>query len=175
MGLIGKLLAFTRGTRKGAQVAFTKHDPGGGYNVTSEHFGAPGDDAAPLPGDYVVAVRIPRTGGSAAVAYLDPLNAGEAAPGERRIYARDTNGAPVVWFWLKANGSAILDNGSGSIELAPGGDITLNGVTIDTDGNITSPGIVEGDTVRTAAGIDLGTHTHSGVTTGSGTSGPPTP
>lgn len=181
MGLIGKLLTFTRSTRKGAQVAYAKTDPGAGYNVTPLHYGAPGDDGQPLPGDYVAMVRIPQTGGVAAVAYLDPANAGEAGPGERRLYARNSAGAPVVWFWLKSDGGAIVNNGSGSIELQPGGAIVLNGVTIgtdgsiSTDGDITSTGTVEGATVQTAAGIDLGTHTHSGVTPGSGTSGPPVP
>lgn len=174
MGLIGRLLAFSRGTRKGAQVAMSKIDPGGGYNVTSEHFGAPGDDGQPLPGDYVVAVRVPRTGGSVAVGYLDPTNAGQAGPGERRLYSRAADGALMAWIWLKADGSVVIENdGGGSIVMAPGGDIVLNGVTIDTAGNITTSATIEGGTVRTAAGIDLDTHTHSGVTTGGGNSGPP--
>lgn len=181
MGLIGRLLSFTRGTRKGAEVGLSKVNPGGGYIVTCEHFGAPGDDGQPLPGDYVVTVSVPRTGVPAAVGYLDPVNAGQAGPGERRLYARNSSGAPVVSLWLKADGSITVANENGSLVLQPGGAFVINGVTIDSDGNIdtagniTSTGTVEGTNVQTAAGIDLGFHTHSGVTPGGGVSGPPVP
>lgn len=47
------------------------------------------------------------------------------------------------------------------------------GVTM-VSGNIDASGEVKGATVK-AGPIDLGTHKHSGVTTGSGTSGTPTP
>lgn len=172
MGVIGRLLEFARGVRKGAQAAVSKIDPGGGYNVTAEHFGAPGDDGQPLPGDYVVAVRVPRTGGSVAVGYLDPTNVGQAGPGERRIYSRAADGAPMAWAWFKADGSIeITNDGGGSIVMAAGGDITLNGVTIDTAGNLIGPGIIEGDTVRTAAGIDLDNHGHP-INSGSSAPGP---
>jgi hypothetical protein len=70
------------------------------------------------------------------------------------------------------NASLMSDDASTYIKLnpttqaikmvAPGG-ITMNGVTIDADGIVTGNGIV------------LETHTHSGVTSGSGTSGPPVP
>lgn len=62
---------------------------------------------------------------------------------------------------------------------APGG-ITLNHVTIDKDGNLATPKTITatqdikstgGDVVATT--ISLKTHVHTGVTTGSGTSGPP--
>lgn len=40
-------------------------------------------------------------------------------------------------------------------------------------GNVTSSGVVRGNTVRTAAGIQLGTHVHSGVTAGGANTGAP--
>lgn len=62
--------------------------------------------------------------------------------------------------------------------VAPGG-ISLNGVTIDTNGNLVSPGTVTGTTevVQGSGGtaIHLSTHKHTGVTTGAGESGAPAP
>ena len=55
---------------------------------------------------------------------------------------------------------------------APGG-INLNGVTIDSNGNLTSPATITGTTDVVGGGKHLKTHTHSGVTPGAGTSGPP--
>lgn len=43
-----------------------------------------------------------------------------------------------------------------------------------TGGNLEADGELKGNSVK-AGTIDLATHTHSGVTTGGGTSGPPTP
>lgn len=40
-------------------------------------------------------------------------------------------------------------------------------------GNVTSSGQVQGNTVRTAAGVQLGTHVHSGVTAGGANTGAP--
>ena len=52
------------------------------------------------------------------------------------------------------------------------GGITLNNVVIDTNGNITLP---SGADLKNAAGTTAFTHTHGGVTTGSGVTGTPTP
>lgn len=138
MGL-GKLLSFIRGLRNGAKISDVKVDPGGGPNVTAEHFSAPGDDGHPLPGDYVVGVSIQRSGGSAVVGYLDPKNDQKAAAGEKRIYARDSGGASIVELWLKNDGTAVLENASGSVTLAANGDITLDGpnVTINASSKFT--------------------------------------
>lgn len=138
MGL-GKLLAFIRGERNSAKLSDVKFDPGGGPNVTAEHFSAPGDDAHPLPGDYVVGVSIQRSGGSAVVGYLDPKNDQKAAAGDKRIYARNSAGASIVELWLKNDGSAILSNANGSITLAANGSITLDGpnVTINASSKFT--------------------------------------
>ncbi len=46
------------------------------------------------------------------------------------------------------------------------GDLTVSG-------NTTCSGTVQGNTVRTAAGIQLGTHVHSGVTAGGANTGAP--
>lgn len=108
MGLIGTLLSFVRGSVDDAQVADVAIDPGGGANITAQHFGPAGDDAQPLPGDFVAAIDGTGSGAQTAVAYLDPANAGQAAAGEKRIYSRDGNGVPIAVVWLKADGTIEL-------------------------------------------------------------------
>jgi hypothetical protein len=61
--------------------------------------------------------------------------------------------------------------------IAPGG-ITLNGVAIDEDGNVTAPGTITapnvvGTTNVTFGGISGTGHRHGGIQTGNGTSGTP--
>jgi len=58
--------------------------------------------------------------------------------------------------------------------VSSGGDITLNGVTIDTSGNISTPGTIDATGDITGDSVSLHSHVHSGVTTGSGDTGPPT-
>lgn len=149
MGL-GKLLSFIRGVRGGAKLSDVKLDPGGGPNITAEHFAAPGDDSYPLPGDYVVTVSIQRSGGSAVVGYLDPKNDQKAAVGEKRIYARNAGGASIVELWLKNTGEATLVNASGYITLKPDGEVEINGARITTAGDVIS-----------ATGVSLTGHTHA--------------
>lgn len=133
MGL-GRLLSFIRGSRNGAKLSDVKLDPGGGPNVTAEHFSAPGDDAHPLPGDYVVGVSIQRSGGSAVVGYMDPKNDQKAAAGEKRIYARDGDGKSVAEMWLKNDGSIEVTADS-DITVTSGSNITINctNATINAD------------------------------------------
>lgn len=148
MGL-GKLLSFIRGIRNDAKLSDVKLDPGGGPNVTAEHFSAPGDDAHPLAGDYVVNVSIQRSGGSAVVGYLDPKNDQKAAAGEKRIYARDSGGASIVELWLKNTGEATLVNSNGYLTLKPDGEIEANRAHITAAGDVV-----------TASGVSLDNHTH---------------
>jgi len=56
---------------------------------------------------------------------------------------------------------------------ASSGSISGGGMTAE-DGNLSVTGEVSGATI-VAGTVDLGTHVHSGVQTGGGTSGPPTP
>lgn len=187
MGRLGKLLSFLRTTRNGSNVSDAKVDTGGGFNLTLEHFSPAGEDAHPLPGDYVAILPIQATGRGVAVAYADPNNEQTAQPGEKRIYARDSSGAFVVELWLKADGSAVLTNGfgtvtlsadgaisgsnsNGSFELESGGDFVVNGVTIDTDGNITSPTSVSAPSI-VADGKELAGHDHD-ILSGSSAPGP---
>lgn len=200
MGRIAKLLSFVRLTRNEAKVSDVKVDPGGGPNITAEHFADAGDDAHPLITDYVALNSDSGTGRESAIGYLDPLNEPKAQPGEKRIYGRDANsGTVVVEVWLKNDGTAIVsnengsvtlrpdggtvvttpestfdaaadgsitgDNGSGLFQLQAGGDFLVNGVTIDTSGNITSPATITApnlvaNTSVQAAGKELAGHNH---------------
>lgn len=142
VGIIGKLLSFTRAVRGSAKVSDSKIDPGGGPNVTAEHFQPAGDDAHPLPSDYAYAGDTPQRGRFAAVGYVDPLNAAKAGPGEKRIYARDGGALLVVELWLKADGTLRGENAAGWFELRPSGEFVANGARLTTSGDVvTSDGV----------------------------------
>lgn len=208
MGRIGKLLSFVRTIRRDANVSDVKLDPGGGANITSEHFADAGGDAFPLTTDYVIAVDLKRQGAASVVGYVDPINPPKSLEGEKRIYARDpTTGLVIVEVWLKndgeatifnANGSNTLRpdggsvvttplstfdsdadgsiagvNGNGDFELQAGGDFVVNGVTIDTAGNITSPTSVSAPSV-VANSKELAGHDHP-IVGGSSAPGPTGP
>lgn len=147
MGRIAKVLEFIRGIGGKSD---TKCDPGGGAIRQAPHAQPPGDDSCPLPGDYVVLVEVPQSGGYAAVGYVDPQNTQVAGPGDRRLYARTPEGVQVVELWLKADGSARLSNGAGFLELEAGGDVVGNGARMTTDGD-----------VITSDGVSLRRHTHA--------------
>lgn len=70
----------------------------------------------------------------------------------------------VARFNLRPDGTTMMQNGAGSFQLLADGTFLINGLKITTDGN-----------VITAAGTNLNTHRHGGVTPGSGTSGVPVP
>jgi len=171
MVTIAKILSFVRAVTNGAKISNVKIDLGGGENKTAQHFSAPGDDSFPLITDYVLAADVPRNGGKAIVGYVDPINDPVAQEGDKRIYARDpATGVAVVSFWLKNDGSGIMSNAAGSIELQAGGTVVINGVTIDTTGNITTPAGITADTVNADAieadtslkvlTLELAGHTH---------------
>lgn len=75
--------------------------------------------------------------------------------------------AGTQFLWLKGDGSVLMENTAGHIRLGADGTVTINGVTIDTAGNVNSP------TQITANGIGMTTHRHGGVQPGAGTSGGP--
>ena len=183
MGRIARLLSFVRSTADQSKVSDVKVDPGGGANVTAQHFAPAGDDAHPLPGDYAATVSAQRSGSEVAIGYLDPKSGQKAQPGDKRIYARNPeDGSTVVEVWLKNDGTATVYNAEASVEVSPGGSIkgsnsagsfelqaggnfVVNGVTIDTAGNITSPATITAPTVvattsATAAGKEMAGHTH---------------
>ena len=141
MGRIARILSFVRSEINGAKVSDVKSDPGGGPNTTSQHFQPAGDDAHPLPGDYVATSPAAGTGRETAVGYLDPANKQKAGPGEKRLYARDSAGAQVCEVWLKADGSVLIQNETGSTVLNPDGSVVTTNeggvMTFGADGSFT--------------------------------------
>jgi len=185
MGRIVIVRDFARAIHEqGSNVSDVIVDGGGGENITAEHYADAGDDSYPLKTDYAITVNTKRKGGESIVGYADVINIPKAQSGDKRIYARDSNGDAIVDVWLKADGSANIANDNGSITLQPdgsisvinssgsitlqaGGDVNINGVVIDTAGNITSPSTITGDTVvasssLTADGKEMVDHIHTG-------------
>lgn len=125
--MIGRLLSFARRTIDGAPVADAKIDPGGENARTVQHFAPAGDDSHPLPGDTVLAVEAGGSGEAQAVGYIDPVNPGEAGPGEKRLYARDADGNVVAQVWLKNDGELVVESteGGAQVRVAPDGTVHL--------------------------------------------------
>lgn len=179
MGLIARVLSFTRVVSNGIQFSDVKMNPDGGSNITGEHFSSPGNDSPPLPGDTAVTVGIPRTGGQVPVGYIDTENEGVAVPGEVRIYGRDSSGNIVNEVWLRADGSVLISNANGSFELKADGSIIGQNSAGSFELEVSGDFVVNGATITalgdvvTALGRSLDTHVHPGVTTGPSNTGPP--
>lgn len=63
---------------------------------------------------------------------------------------------------IAADKSITLNNGSGSIKLEAGGNVVINGVTIDTNGNISTAGTLNAaDVTADSQNVTLSTHTHN--------------
>jgi len=159
VGFIGQILSFTRTVARGAKVSNVKTNPGGGANVTTPHFADPGDDSFPLETDYVAAVDVRQTGRSVAVGYVDPNSDQKAAKGEKRIYARDSNGTSIVEVHLKADGEANINNANGSVVLFADGRIVLTSpggsVAVEVDGSVVSSNSAGDVTLRADGGVEL--------------------
>lgn len=72
---------------------------------------------------------------------------------------------PAGVFECAASGSIKGSNGGGAFELLASGDMDINGVIIDTAGNVTSPAVVAGVTMAattslTVAGKEMNGHAH---------------
>lgn len=75
---------------------------------------------------------------------------------------------------IKFSGAEIKLTPDGAVEINAPGGFTINGAT-QANGTVDSTGVIHSDVDVEAATVKLKTHTHSGVTTGGGTSGPPVP
>lgn len=160
MGRVAKLLSFARTVIGSANVDTATVDRGGKDNRTLPHFSAPGDDAFPLPGDYVQGVAQTGTGRDSAVGYIDPKKVQKTQAGDKRIYSRRADtGELIAEMWLKNDGTVIITNSNGIFTLEAGGNVVINGATIDTAGNITSPSSISAPSII-VAGKELAGHTH---------------
>ena len=175
MSTVAVVVAFERVSDDNGNGVTVKADIGGENLVNAEQFDGCGDDAPPLPGDFVsLDDNAPGAGAHSVQGFADSKNTGKALGGEKRIYARDPDdGSVVCEIWLKGPGKISIEalKPGADIELstaASGGDIILNGVKIDTAGNITAPGEVTAKAATTP--VKLSSHLHP---TGTGPSGPP--
>lgn len=175
MGFIARVISFARTIRDDANLTLVESDLGGDVVSTATNYSAPGDDSPPMPDDYAAIMSTTATGNSVVVGYVDLVNAGEAAAGEKRFYSRNADGEVMGEVWLYLDGAITIANENGNvrldadgaitlendgiIELKPNGEINLNGATISTDGTITAP-VIEAQTSLTAAGLELVGHTH---------------
>jgi len=120
VGWIARVLGFERT----GSVETVKVDPGGGANKTAEHYGPPGLDAPPLPGDSAACEDSTGTGSAQASGYSDGTTR-VAQPGEFRTYARDEAGLVVGSIWQKRDGTIVANNANGMIELTPAGVLNI--------------------------------------------------
>jgi hypothetical protein len=166
MGRLAVVVSTKRLVVEGSQVVELVVDTGGGNTVTVDHFDGAGEDALPLPGDLIALEEGDGAGNLLAVAYHDSKNAGTAAEGERRTYARGPDGAVVAEIWAKGSGDIKIRS------IKAGGKIDLNGFVIDQQGNASTPGEVTAMAATPATSVTLSRHTHL---TGTGPSSPATP
>ncbi len=174
MGRIGKILEYLRGEFFDQ----VKIDIGGGNNSTAQIFTPVGDDSQPLLTDLAISISVPQSGRRIVVAWVDQKNPNISEPGARRSYSRDPDSGDIVaeiilgndgtitmknekvTQTIAADGSASLTNKDGSFAMEAGGNVVINGVTIDTDGNIDSPATVTAATDVVGGGVSLKDHTH---------------
>lgn len=158
MGVVAIIKNFSRRVVNGITIGEAQIKPDGISTLTAQHFQPAGDDAQPLDGDYAIGVPTQRTGVVAAAGYVDSQNAPVSAPGEKRIYARDPDtGAIVCSMWLKNDGT---------VDIQADGNITINGVTISSSGEVEIPSSL------VLASKELAGHIHGGVESGSSNTSP---
>jgi len=75
-----------------------------------------------------------------------------------------TNGLGTIS--IASNGDVDFDNGSGFIKIDSSGNVNINGVIIDSSGDITAPNSL------VLNNKELNSHTHGGVQSGSSNTGP---
>ena len=166
MGRIAKLLSWALNTNSDVQPPEAKGDSGGGVVFNADHFQDSGFDSQPLPDDYFATTPGVGSGDEIVSGYHDTNSANrKAGPGEARTYARDADGVAVCEVWCKADGTIEISS------IADGSTLNLNGVIIDTDGNLTAPGKIT-TKAGTLGEVELGSHDHN---TSTGPSGPPNP
>jgi hypothetical protein len=130
MGVITRILSFVRKVQGGANVADVKMDLGQNATITGEHYSSPGDDSAPLPGDYAAAITHTVVGSHVPVGYLDPINAGIAQPGEKRIYSRDSSGVVQTSIYLRGDGTWNVDNAGYTVKATDDGAIQIQNANV---------------------------------------------
>jgi hypothetical protein len=117
MGNIGKALDYLIEYKRKVATPVVKGELYAGVPVNGERYAPSGDDSPPLPDDIVFFSRNQATGQYVYLGTLDQANAPVAAAGEKRLYARDSNGNIVSTIFLKGDGKLEL-NGSANTAVA---------------------------------------------------------
>jgi hypothetical protein len=125
MGRLASVVEFLRNNDQGTPTPEVKCDAGDGDPSTAGHFSPPGTDAQPLAVDVAYLGEDLGRGNEQALGYQDPKNAGVAGPGEHRIYSRASDGTIKAAIWLKADGSIVVSNDAGSVELGADGGLSI--------------------------------------------------
>jgi hypothetical protein len=107
-GTLATVIATERKVEDGVHMVDVQVDAGAGDITSAELFQAPGEDSLPMAGDTALLQESAGSGVKAVVGFDDPVNEGQAAAGEKRIYSRQADGTPAVEYWLKANGDAVI-------------------------------------------------------------------
>lgn len=153
-------------------------DLGGGDTVTADGFADAGSDCPPLPGDTVALEEGVGVGGYQVSGYHDET-AKKAEGGEKRHYARDTDGSPVAEIHIKGDGTVEVTSlvaGGAKVTVKPDG-------TVDVEGDVTVTGSIgvggdaeaDGEVKAKAGGAQFVTLTGLKVPTPFGPQGPPIP
>ena len=132
MGRIGVILEVGNDTEGGEDIARVKVDLGGNDVRWAPLYGPPGNASKPVAGDYVALVGHPGGSGVTAVAFAAGDIETQSENGEQYIEGRDSDGAPVSVIHMKNDGTIRMENDNGYIELAPNGQVNINGnFTVD--------------------------------------------
>lgn len=127
-----------------------------------ERYGAYGFASRPKPGAAAIALFLGGNRNNGVVIATEDATCRKKGlqPGEVALY---TDEGDEIYF-QRGHNIAIANNSGAAINLTISGNVTIN-----NNGSVTVSGT--GDVV--AGGISLKNHTHSGVQTGGGVSGPP--
>jgi hypothetical protein len=158
MGRVAQVLSYrTKKLASGMIIGEVKADFGGGDSVTARHYQPPGEDAFPLPGDFVFLEQGAEQGRWLALGFADPKFIPVASAGEYYRYSRDPlTGLPKSSIYLKSDGTCVIN---GLVE-------------IDQLGNIKTPAEVSAKAATPATEVKLSTHLHPHPF---GPTSPPTP
>lgn len=138
MSVIGKVIR-TQDSEEGVEVIVALEGDDNNL-VTADHFCSPGIDTKPIPGDYVKLTEFP--GDRWVASSYDMAEVPVSKDGEVRIIARDAaSGKVVASFFMTGDGS-----------------VTINGLIIDKDGNLHTPGEIT--TAKGGLDINLSDHIH---------------
>lgn len=141
MGRIGKVIKsyIAKLSGSGTNAQFSSVEEFAGDQRPVQIFGPCNEDFAPPENCKTINIPLGRGRGFlVSVAYHNQLITPVALPGERLIYSTNQAGDTVMAkVFLKQDGTLVIENSSGCVELAPSGNILLNGdadsVTAFTD------------------------------------------